>query len=146
LEEEKVREEPGFDKLVESSSKPNWLGNYNVVSNLLRNFIRDVFSRGFHEDNLESRARDTARILIGMDHDYPGPPWYSAQQIVPYIANLEGIQSDDPIEVITGALLNMVGDILTNVQSGEGTTQEEVKGVVEEYTYKFMGIVSAQDK
>jgi hypothetical protein len=137
-----------FDSAV---SNPNWLGDYKVVNGLLRQLAHQVLTSDQGDEHqftqhAEKLCKGVAETLLGKDPKFPGPTWNSPGNIDVYIGRQEGVDSNDPIERVTGGLFNMIGELLT--LSGEmgdkfGLNEQwqwQAGQIINTYTSKFMGL------
>src|SRR5690348_8330763 len=88
------------------------LGDPKVVGKLIRTFAKEILENQDDPDKkteaLDQSARGLARILLGQDPNYSGPPWFSPGQIDEYVAREGGVpRAEDPEETIAHALVQL---------------------------------------
>lgn len=140
----------GFGKLVERAVAENSLGDFTVVNSLLRTFAHEALTSqadgadAFAEE-LDRSSRELAKVFLGQG-DYTASEWNGPGQIDVYLARQEGVESDDPVERVAGALVNMVLDLM---QLGESMGsdnalneqwQPQANQIINDYAHEFMGL------
>ena len=147
----------GFSAALEQSSKPNYLGDPEVVGNLLRKY-RDmaVESRNTILDPEERLACDhgyalgMAEIFLGKSPAYaPIIPWNSPGQIDRWIASelhRPGFEGQTPEQIVANAMLCYLQDnfdlakALVQSSKSEEWANAEMEKIDARYVHLFLGI------
>ncbi len=143
--------DPNFSKLFEKTSQSGWLGDAKLVGSLLRVFAHNALdgddaAGGSFSARIDKEARDLAKIFLGQDSNYPAPAWFGPGQVDKWLADKCGIQSNDPVECVAGALLAMIGELLELASSLENENslpeqwQWQANAILDSYTHLFLGI------
>jgi hypothetical protein len=153
----------GLIAALDQASKPNYLGDPDVVGNILRKY-RDmvVETCGPKTDPDDKRAcyhgfaLGMADIFLGRASAYaPMIPWNSPGQIDKWIASVfhrPGFDSDTPEETIANALICYINDhfhvVRTCVENhkSEDWTNAEMGKVDSRYIHLMLGIPHPQDE
>jgi hypothetical protein len=147
----------GLVAALEQSSKPNYLGDPEVVGNLLRKY-RDmaVESRKTKMDPEERMACDhgyalgMAEIFLGKMPAYaPMIPWNSPGQIDRWIASelhRPGFEGENPEQIVANAMLCYLqdnfdlGKALVQSPQSEKWANAEMEKIDSRYVHLFLGI------
>jgi hypothetical protein len=153
----------GFSAALDQASKPNYLGDPEVVGNLLQKY-RDmvVESRKKKMDPEERMACDhgyalgMAEIFLGMSPSFaPIIPWNSPGQIDRWVADelhRPGFEGETPEQTIANAMLCYINDnfdlarsLVQSPQSGERANAEMEK-IDSRYVCLLLGIPYQEKK
>lgn len=145
LDEKYVKED------LELALSKGYLGNFLVIDGILRTFANKVMTSKYVDDDyqeIETKAKEVAEILLGEDKSFPGSKWNSPGQIDAYVGRIEGIDSEDPKERISGALINMVVKLIGLARKVEEQKlteeqwQSSVRKIFVRYAYLMLGAVN----
>ena len=130
------------------ATKPNYLGDPNVVSSLIRTFVGETFLniKTIEAHHAIQGAEDLARTFLGYNPDFPGMPWNRPGQIDVFVAKALNIDETDPVVVLRTALVNLLNEmvLLKNHSDAHGLIAEQwqpaVGGLLDKYIRLFCGI------
>jgi hypothetical protein len=136
---------------IESTLVPNYLGNAKAVTNLLRSFAARMMMTDFTNGQalvnaVDKAARRLAKVFLGQDPKFPGPKWNTPGQIDTYLAKWCGVDSQDPVERVAGALVDMMTELyqLSSDVEAQKLIKEQWQGaagaVIKKYTALFLGL------
>lgn len=112
----KITHESSVGEALQHSSSGGYLGDPAVVGSLLRTYASRVLTTKYASDDafakdVDSGARALARVFLGQDPRFPGPPWFSPGQIDVYVGKWSGTDSADPEERVAGGVLDLVKEL-----------------------------------
>lgn len=136
---------------IPNLSNPNYLGNMQVVSGLLRVFSKKVLSIDTVDETafiaeVKKAVVPLVAIFLGRDKSYPGPLWNTPGHIDAYLAKWCGVSDVEPEKRILGALIRMIAELMTLARriDDEKLIKEqwmwEVDNIVQEYANLFLGL------
>ena len=148
-------EQPGRESFIHaleaaSTEKP-YLGDWQTVNGLLRNFAQRVLTHDHaHPDEfaqtVDHASRELAKTFLGFNKAYAGPKWNTPGNIDTYLAHRLGVDSHDPEERVAGALLQLLQDLyeLANTAQQQKLIGEQWAGeagdIMRRYCNLFLGI------
>ncbi len=134
-------------KNIDDIDHAGYLGNPQVASSLLRDFVGGVMTDKVDYSEAAVRlAHPLAKIFLGQDPGYPGLEFNQPGCIDAYLAKEIGIGEPDPerrICVALFALLNelfAVQKLVAEQQLIKEQWQPEVDAILEQYTNLFLGL------
>ncbi len=136
-------------KNIDDIDHAGYLGNPQVVSSLLRDFVGTLLS-GKYEwslgDETEKLVHPLAKIFLGQDPNYPGLEFNQPGCIDAYLAKELGLSDKDSEERVCVALILLLRELLdlhkivAEQQLIKEQWQPEVDAILEQYTNLFVGL------